>query len=76
MKIQYDVYQVIQDRKGAIERMNTTREVMRDIGSAMRAEGCNSHEICRFLRERGYPINSNNVYPMNPNRFKGPCRPR
>lgn len=66
MKIQYGVYQIIQDRKLAIERNKTTREVMHDISSVLRAEGCTSYEFQRYLRERGYPINSNNVYPMSP----------
>ena len=66
MKIQYDVYQAIEHRKRAIERMKTTREEMRDISYSLRTYGRSGAEIREYLRERGYPINSNNVYRINP----------
>jgi hypothetical protein len=66
LKIQYDVYQIIQDRQQAIERMKTTREAMRDISYSLRTYGRSGAEIREYLRERGYPINSNNIYRINP----------
>jgi hypothetical protein len=66
VKTHYDVYQVIQNRKRAIERMKTTRQAMIEISYSLRTYGRSGAEIREYLRERGYPINSNNVYPMNP----------
>ncbi|MDC1286288.1 CoA-binding protein [Gammaproteobacteria bacterium] len=66
MKIQYDVYQIIQDRKLAIERNKTTRQAMIEISYSLRTYGRSGAEIREYLREQGYPINSNNVYPINP----------
>jgi hypothetical protein len=66
LKIQYDVYQIIQDRQQAIERMKTTREAMRDISYSLRTYGRSGAEIREYLRECGYPINNNNIYRINP----------
>ena len=66
MKINYDVYQIIENRKLAIERNKTTRQAMIEIGYSLRTYGRSGAEIREYLRERGYPINSKNVYPINP----------
>ena len=66
MKIQYDVYQIIQDRKLAIERNKTNRQAMIEIGYSLRTYGRSGAEIREYLREQGYPINSKNVYPIRP----------